>query len=171
MNNSNSQSGQPLAQNVPVVESGASVGSGRTQTEAPALSIGREIPEWHGKTNDSKVPDRVRLRIFQRYGGKCYLSGRVIRPGDDWQLEHIVPLIDGGKHAEGNLAPALVEPHKVKSREEAKRRAKERRIQKKHIGIGKSKKPMPCGRDSNLKKLMDGRVIDRRTGEQVWPRV
>lgn len=47
MTNSNSQSGQPLAQIVPVVESGASVGSGRTQAEAPALSIDEDFP-WLG---------------------------------------------------------------------------------------------------------------------------
>ena len=41
----------------------------------------RSVDEWIGKTDDAKVPRHVRARIFAREGGRCHLSGRLIRPG------------------------------------------------------------------------------------------
>lgn len=95
----------------------------------------RAIPEWVGKTPDTKVPDRVRLRIFQRYEGRCYLSGREIRPGDAWELEHRTALILGGEHRESNLAPVLAEFHKAKTAAEMKVKAKTDALAKRHVGI------------------------------------
>ena len=44
----------------------------------------RSVAEWIGKTDNAKAPNRVRLRVFLRYDGKCWLTGRKIRPGDKW---------------------------------------------------------------------------------------
>lgn len=41
----------------------------------------REVPLWVGKTPDSQVPARVRLRVFEAHGGRCWISGRKIMPG------------------------------------------------------------------------------------------
>lgn len=95
----------------------------------------RDLPEWIGKTADAKVPPRVRLRIFKSYEGRCYLSGREIRPGDAWELEHKVALILGGEHRESNLAPALAEFHKPKTAAEMKVKAKTDALAKRHRGI------------------------------------
>lgn len=95
----------------------------------------RSLPEWIGKTDDARVPQRVRLRIFRAYEGRCYLSGREIRPGEAWELEHKVPLILGGEHRESNLAPALAEFHKAKTAAEMKVKAKTDAIAKRHRGI------------------------------------
>ncbi|MDF1599672.1 HNH endonuclease [Mesorhizobium sp. YIM 152430] len=81
----------------------------------------RAVKEWIGKTPDSKVPPRVRLRILRAYDGCCYLSGRPIAPGEPWELEHKVALILGGEHRESNLAPALAEFHKAKTDAVAKK--------------------------------------------------
>lgn len=99
----------------------------------------RSVEEWIGKTPDSKVPDRVRLRIFKSYEGRCYLSGREIQPGEKWEVEHKVALILGGEHRESNLAPALSEFHKPKTAAEMKVKAKTDAIAKKHLGIDKPK--------------------------------
>jgi 5-methylcytosine-specific restriction enzyme A len=37
---------------------------------------GRSIPEWIGKTPDSKIPPRVKLRIWERYEGRCHITKR-----------------------------------------------------------------------------------------------
>lgn len=95
----------------------------------------RAVKEWIGKTPDAKVPPRVRLRIFKAYDGCCYLSGRPIRPGDAWELEHKVALIHGGEHREQNLAPVLPEFHKAKTAAEMKVKAKTDAIAKKHLRI------------------------------------
>lgn len=95
---------------------------------------GRSLPEWIGKTPDSKVPDTVRDRVFMRAGGRCYLSSRKIMPGDKWELEHVKPLSMGGEHRERNLRPALVAAHREKTKAEAADRAKADRIRRKHQG-------------------------------------
>lgn len=99
--------------------------------------MSREVPEWIGKTPDTPAPPRVRLRVFEKHKGVCYLSGRKIQAGDTWQLEHPLALINGGENRESNLAPALVEPHKVKTAEDVKQKAKNDRVRKRHLGIRK----------------------------------
>lgn len=96
---------------------------------------GRSVPEWIGKTPDSKVPASVRARVFLTHGGKCHISGRVIRPGETWELEHVKPLSMGGEHRETNMAPALALAHREKTAQEAGVRAKADRIRLKHLGI------------------------------------
>lgn len=112
----------------------------------------RAVEEWIGKTDDSKVPDRVRLRIFNFHAGVCYLSGRKIQAGEKWELEHIVALCNGGRHAESNLAPALAAPHKEKTARDVAQKAKNDRIRKRHLGI---KKPRTITRW----RRMDGTIV------------
>lgn len=95
----------------------------------------RALPEWIGKTDNARVPPRVRLRVLKAYDSRCYLSGREIRPGDAWELEHKVALILGGEHRESNLAPALAEFHKPKTAAEMKVKARTDALAKKHVGI------------------------------------
>jgi 5-methylcytosine-specific restriction protein A len=95
----------------------------------------REVPEWIGKTPDTPAPPRVRLRVFERHGGVCYLSGRKIMSGDKWQLEHPLALINGGENRESNMAPALVEPHKVKTAQDMAQKSKDYRVRAKHNGV------------------------------------
>lgn len=101
--------------------------------------MSRAVDEWIGKTDDARVPPRVRLRIFNAHNGICHLSGRKIAAGEVWELEHIKALILGGEHRESNLAPALVEPHKRKTAMEMAVKAKIDRVAKKHLGINKPK--------------------------------
>lgn len=104
----------------------------------------RTVPEWIGSSDDAKVPSRVRLRIFERFGGVCQLSQRKIMPGDQWDLDHIKALWRGGEHREENLHPVLKQPHREKSAEEQSIQAKCDRVRKKHLGIfGKSKAKIP----------------------------
>lgn len=97
----------------------------------------RSVPEWIGKTPDTPAPPRVRLRVFEAHGGVCYLSGRKIMPGDAWQLEHPLALVNGGENRESNLAPALTAAHKIKTAEDVAQKAKNDRVRKRHLGIKK----------------------------------
>lgn len=102
---------------------------------------GRATKEWIGATPDSPVPPRVRLRIFERHNGICHVSGRKIMPGDVWDLDHIVALCNGGENRESNLALALVEPHKHKTRRDRAAKKKDDRVRKRHYGIRNPKQP------------------------------
>lgn len=124
--------------------------------------MSREVPEWIGKTDDTPVPPRVRLRIFETHGERCYLSGRKIMPGDKWETEHKIAIINGGQNRESNLGPALSAPHKIKTRADVAEKSKIARIRAKHLGIATRKgRPMDGTRASGLKKRMDG-TVERR---------
>lgn len=96
---------------------------------------GRAVEEWRGKTPDAAVPPRVRLRIFEREAGRCWLSGRKIVPGDAWDLDHKVALCNGGEHRESNLFPALRDKHREKTAEDVAEKSKVARVRAKHLGI------------------------------------
>jgi 5-methylcytosine-specific restriction endonuclease McrA len=96
---------------------------------------GRSVPEWRGKTPDSKVPDHVRLRIFLRDEGRCHISGRKITSGEPWDLEHKIALCNGGEHRESNLAPALRDKHRAKTAADLAERAMIDRKRKADLGI------------------------------------
>lgn len=126
----------------------------------------RTTKEWVGKTDDAMPPLSVRLRIFRAHDKRCHITGKQIRPGDEWDLDHIQALRDGGANTEHNLAPALRIAHRAKTAAEAKDRARVDRSAKRYAGI---KKPSTFqgARNHHLKKKIDGTVVDRRTGEPV----
>ncbi|MCZ4501013.1 MAG: restriction endonuclease [Marmoricola sp.] len=124
----------------------------------------RAVEEWIGRTDDQKVPPRVRQRVFDREGGVCHITGKAIAPGDLWDLDHKVALILGGQHRESNLFPALREPHRRKTAVEMAIKSKIAKVRQKHLGIKKSKSSLS---NQLFKRCMDGTVINRRTGEIV----
>lgn len=95
----------------------------------------RTVPEWKGATPDTPIPPRVKLRVFEKHGGVCYLTGRKIRVGDAWECDHIIAVVNGGPNAEGNLAPALKDAHRAKTDDDLKIKSKVARIRAKHLGI------------------------------------
>lgn len=122
----------------------------------------RKVDEWVGKTDDTEIPKRVKLRVWLREGGKCWLTGRYIQVGDAYDFDHKVALCNGGEHRESNLAPALRDAHRKKTAADVKLRAKCDRIRARHVGItSKSRNPMPGSRASNFKRRFDGSVVRR----------
>ena len=105
--------------------------------------MSRATDEWIGANDDTAIPARVRLRVFERYGVKRDKSGRKIMAGDKWQLDHIVALINGGEHRENNLAPILDLEHKAKTREDVATKSKTARIRAKHLGQWKKGPKIP----------------------------
>lgn len=118
----------------------------------------RSLDLWVGKDDDAKVPPRVRLRVFEAYGGRCWLSGRKIMPGDAWDLDHKVALINGGRHAEDNLAPALRSKHREKTVADVATKSKVYRQRGKHLGIIKPKGSLS---HPTLKRTLSGQVVER----------
>lgn len=104
-----------------------------------APAAGRTVDEWIGATPDSKVPPHVKLRVFERHGGKCHIARRKIRLGEPWDLEHVIALADwtgeGHGNRESNLAPALRDKHHEKTAAENSERAVIRRKRAKALGI------------------------------------
>ena len=121
----------------------------------------RSVPEWIGKTDDARIPLRVRIRVFDRCGGMCHRSGRRIMAGEPWECDHIIPLCNGGLHREFNLAPILVDAHKEKTKQDVALKAKINRKKAYHLGLKKKSRPIPGSKASGLKKGFDG-IVRRR---------
>lgn len=102
--------------------------------------MSRSVPEWIGKTPDTPIPPRVRLRVFERHGGICHISKRKIMPGEAWDCDHFIALINGGEHRESNLRPALQKYHRVKTAEDVKEKAVTARKRMMNLGIKPKKK-------------------------------
>ncbi len=121
----------------------------------------RAVPVWVGKTPDTPAPPRVKLRVLERFNRRCYLTGALIRTGDKWDVEHIIALVNGGENAENNLAPALKAPHKEKTRSDMAIKKKNASVMKRHYGLKRTSRPLPGGRNSPIKKKINGEVVRR----------
>lgn len=99
----------------------------------------RELEEWIGATPDTPVPDRVKIRVYRRHHGICYIAKRPIRPGEKWDVEHVIAIINGGMNRESNLAPALRDKHKKKTADDLAEKAKTYRARKFNLGIKKDR--------------------------------
>jgi hypothetical protein len=96
---------------------------------------GRQVPEWIGATPDTPVPPRVKLRIWERCGGRCALTGKKLMPGDAYDFDHIRPLILGGENRESNLQLVSRDAHKAKTKADVSAKAKADRTRAKHLGV------------------------------------
>lgn len=99
---------------------------------------GRTVPEWIGKTADSRIPDDVKLRIWERERGRCWLTGRKIRPpADSYDFEHKIALAlwtgEGHGNRESNIALALRDKHREKTKRDVAELAASKRVKKKHV--------------------------------------
>lgn len=111
---------------------------------------------------------KLRAMIFLRQDGLCGCGCGQKLHVKRWILEHVEPLADGGADDPSNMAAYTEDCAKAKTKAEAGARAKARRTRDKFTGImPKSKSRMKFGRDSRLKKKLDGTVVDRSTGEPV----
>ena len=95
---------------------------------------------WVGKSDDAAVPPRVKLRIWEREGGRCWITGRKIRPGDQFDFDHKIALCNGGRHSEDNLAPALRHAHKEKTARDVAEKSKVADRAKSHFGLKPKKR-------------------------------
>lgn len=90
----------------------------------------RTVREWIGKTDDTPVPDRVKVRVWERGGRCCAGCGRPLTEGDRKICDHIKPLILGGANRETNLqtlGAACCAPEKDKCDMAAKSRVARKR--------------------------------------------
>lgn len=93
----------------------------------------------------------------------CHICGLPVDPvRSRWELDHIVPLANGGTDEDENLAPAHARCHLEKTVGDIGKIAKGKRMRARHLG---TKPPpqriMPGSRRSKWKKKLDGTVVPR----------
>lgn len=116
-------------------------------------------------TKRQKLWDREALNSYLCEQGRhpiCNLCGLPVTPGQDWDESH-------GPTAKAFGGKRTQIAHRRCNREdglEVKRRAdKSNRVRAKHTKSWRSDRPVPGGKRAPWKRTLDGRVIDRRTGE------
>lgn len=122
----------------------------------------RSVEEWVGKSDDTKVPPRVRARVFLDKKGLCHKCGRKILTGETWTCEHLIAIINGGQNREANLDLTCCNCLRAKNSEDMAIKSKVARVAKKHLGLSKSKNPLPGSKASPWRRRMDG-TVERRT--------
>jgi 5-methylcytosine-specific restriction enzyme A len=110
------------------------------------------------------IATRERLEIFTRTSGVCHIcGGRIDGVREAWEVEHIIPLAQGGDDHGDNLAPAHVKCHRAKTSVDATNTARAKRREAAHIGAkAPSRNPMPGSKASGLRKRMNG-TVERRS--------
>lgn len=85
---------------------------------------------------------KARLLLFLDAGGLCHICGGLIRPGDAWEVEHVIPLAQGGEDGGDNLRPAHIKCHRTKTSRDVADTARAKRREAAHLGIRKTRTPI-----------------------------
>jgi len=124
----------------------------------------RAVEIWVGSTDDAAIPPRVRARVFERCAGRCHRCNRKIGPADTWIIEHLIALVNGGRHAEDNMCLTCGWCKPAKDAEDAAIKSHGTKVRYRHLGIkSKSSRPMPGSKLSPYKRRMDGTTVLRRS--------
>lgn len=107
--------------------------------------MGRSKPEWIGKTDDTPIPRRIKLRILEKQDHKCAVLLISFGPNHPPKFDHIIALEDGGENRESNIQALSDLAHKPKTADEAAARADVRSKRAKHYGIKKPSKMLSRG--------------------------
>lgn len=120
----------------------------------------RSLPEWQGRTADSPVPPRVRLRVYDKFNGRCAGCGFSLR-GKPWICDHVIALINGGENRENNLQP-LGDAccNKGKNKRDVAEKSRTYDVRSKHVGA-KKKSGFLTNKTGPFRKKMDG-TVERR---------
>lgn len=119
--------------------------------------MARAVEEWIGKTDDSAIPPKVKIRLFEATKGRCQNCGVQIRPGNGPQYDHRKALINGGENRENNLQVLCLNCHSAKTKGDVAEKSAVAQKKGKHIGAKKPKRPWGNG----LRRKMNGQVVPR----------
>lgn len=84
-------------------------------------------------------PQRI-AKIFLARDGRCHKCGRALRPGDDYDIDHIIALENGGTDEDSNLAPCCDWCHSEKTAEDHATAGHGRRMAARHVVPGRFRK-------------------------------
>lgn len=115
----------------------------------------RPVREWVGRDASTPLPARVKLRIFDRFGGNCDVCGLQCGPYRNPEYDHRPALINGGENRESMIRLVCRPCHRVATHADVAEKAATARVRKKHLGIKKRRRAMGY-------RLFDGTVVRPR---------
>lgn len=92
---------------------------------------------------------KARVALFQAADGLCHICTGRIAVGEAWEVEHVIPLAQGGEDGGDNLRPAHVKCHRDKTAKDAADTARAKRREAAHLGIRKTRTPIKGWRRFN----------------------
>lgn len=101
------------------------------------------LSPWHHVPR-VKLTDKQAISLFTERGGRCHLCKRKLGPSDDWIVEHLIALENGGTNDRDNLDITCMWCKPVKDAEDHASAAKSRDVAVKHFlpkSMRKSKWP------------------------------
>ena len=113
-----------------------------------------------GTTRRGSISGRRKLAIWEREHGKCMVCATKLLPGK-FIFEHVRPLGLGGEDTDDNIRLTCKGCASEKTKADMAAITKAKRQKAAHLGLKKSKTPLPFGRGSKFKKKMDGTVVRR----------
>jgi hypothetical protein len=130
----------------------------------------RSLKEWIGRSDDTKVPPHVRVRVFKTFEGICQECTLPIT-GKRWICDHRIAIINGGENRESNLGPIHETCDKTKTAADVAQKSTVYHKTAKDIGVKLRKgPPMPGTKASGIKRPIYGPPVDRRTGKPFLSR-
>lgn len=120
-----------------------------------------------------RLSTKQRAELFRRHRGICHICNEPIVKWQRWEVSHPIPLALGGPDDNSNRAPAHYKPcHLWQTRmTDIPAIAKSRRILARAYDFPRSRRPLPCGRGTPLKRTISRGVVYRSTGEPWRPGV
>jgi 5-methylcytosine-specific restriction endonuclease McrA len=118
------------------------------------------VVEDVGTTRRGNISQRRKLSIWEREHGRCMVCATKLRPGN-FIFEHVRPLGLGGEDTNDNIRLTCKGCASEKTKADMASINKAKRQKAAHLGLKKSKSPMPFGKGSKFKKKMDGTVVRR----------
>lgn len=85
-------------------------------------------------------------RIFADHDGKCHECKRKLRPGDDYEIDHVIALATGGSDDDSNLAPICSGCHIIKTKGDVGTAAKIKRQAIRHTVPSEHRRSRSWGR-------------------------
>jgi hypothetical protein len=109
-----------------------------------------------------RISTKTRIEIFERHKGICHMCQMRVDAGQEWDISHEIPLEAGGKDDSSNWLVAHRSCHRRHTAKvDIPLIAKVKRIRAKHLGVKPKTAAMPFGRNSGLKRKMDGTIVQR----------
>ena len=86
-------------------------------TQPPRHNLGKPREPWQRRTPQKRLRGRAavsrRVRIWQRQRGLCSACGEVL--GYDYEVDHTLPLAEGGADSDENLSAMHKRCHELKT--------------------------------------------------------
>lgn len=99
--------------------------------------MSREVPEWIGATDDTPIPPRVKVRVFERCNGHCCECRVRIVGSISPEFDHVTAIANGGRNAESNIQLLCKPCHAAKTKGDVAEKSFLYRKRLRAIGIKK----------------------------------